>query len=627
MKREIFRLHLQGKCRHLVMLLLLLMSALQTIAVPTVFAAQVQQRAAKGWSVANLSQSRSDITATVVGDLAIFAGGNSSKGYSNVVDMYNAEAGQWSTAALSQARNSLVATAVNGSAIFAGGFNSWFSNVVDIYNVSKGQWSTGALSQGREDLVATTVGNLAIFAGGTGPAWASNSNIVDIYNSGTGQWSAAALSQGRFGLAATTVGNDAIFAGGEVNNPSGGYTYSAVVDIYNSSTGQWSTSKLSQARGGLAATTVGDEAIFAGGGSGTGSPSDVVDIYNSSTGQWSTSKLSQARSSLAAITVGDEAIFAGGWSGTGSPSDVVDIYNSSTGQWSTSKLSQARGNLAATTFGDEAVFAGGWSGTGSSSNVVDIYNSSTGQWSTSKLSQARGNLAATTVGDEAFFAGGQSSPYGGQTNIVDIYHFGVNSTPQIMNVTAQPVQLYIIMLMVWGLFWLVSLAVPILICWLTYKCLASIPNEFRRQEPAMAWLLLIPLFNIVWMFFVFLPLARGYQAYFQSRGRTDVGDCGYKLSHSMCVWTALSLIPLVGWFLFVWVAFVLWIIALVKAWHFKRLIEQDMAVAATPPPPPVRHMPPPPYSRSVAVPPPPPPPPRSPRAASQPPPLPRRDGP
>jgi hypothetical protein len=42
----------------------------------------------------------------------------------------------------------------------------------------------------------------------------SQSNAVDLYNSTTGAWSTAQLSVARYGLAATSVGNVALFAGG-----------------------------------------------------------------------------------------------------------------------------------------------------------------------------------------------------------------------------------------------------------------------------------------------------------------------------------------------------------------------------------------------------------------------------
>ena len=68
--------------------------------------------------------------------------------------------------------------------------------------------------------------------------------------------------------------------------------------------------------------------------------SDRVDIYDAATGDWSTTQLARPLG-LAATTVGHLAIFAGG---TTTPietfgSSLVDIYDTSTGQWSTAALS------------------------------------------------------------------------------------------------------------------------------------------------------------------------------------------------------------------------------------------------------------------------------------------------
>ncbi len=46
---------------------------------------------------------------------------------------------------------------------------------------------------------------------------------------------------------------------------------------------------------------------------GGGVPSAVVDVYNGTTGAWSTAQLSVARYYLAAASVGNLALFAGGY--------------------------------------------------------------------------------------------------------------------------------------------------------------------------------------------------------------------------------------------------------------------------------------------------------------------------
>ncbi len=46
----------------------------------------------------------------------------------------------------------------------------------------------------------------------------SFTNALDFYNSASGTWSTAQLSLARSGIAATSVGNVAIFAGGQNSN-------------------------------------------------------------------------------------------------------------------------------------------------------------------------------------------------------------------------------------------------------------------------------------------------------------------------------------------------------------------------------------------------------------------------
>ena len=78
--------------------------------------------------------------------------------------------------------------------------------------------------------------------------------------------------------------------------------------------------------------------------------------------------LSSARYNLAATSIGDYALFGGG--NDSSYSSVVDAYNSSLVRSTPTPLSSARGYLAATSIGDYALFGGGYS---SSSSVVDVY--------------------------------------------------------------------------------------------------------------------------------------------------------------------------------------------------------------------------------------------------------------
>jgi hypothetical protein len=134
-----------------------------------------------------------------------------------------------------------------------------------------------------------------------------------------------------------------------------------------------------------------------------------------------------------------------------------------------------------------------------------------------------------------------------------------------------------VMLVVYGVIFLVAVAILIFVCFLLYTILSAVPPQFRLMEPGMVWLLLIPLFSMVWMFFVYIRISKSYQAYFRSIGRYDVGDCGEQIGLWYCICTVSSLIPCVGGIAGM-VGFVLMIIYLVQLWGLK-----NQLLAITPP--------------------------------------------
>ena len=105
---------------------------------------------------------------------------------------------------------------------------------------------------------------------------------------------------------------------------------------------------LSVARYALAATSIGDYALFGG-----GSPS-TVDAYNTTLTRSTPTVLSLARFYLSATSIGDYALFGGGY-----PSATVDAYNTTLTRSTPTALSVGRYDLAATSIGDYALFGGG----------------------------------------------------------------------------------------------------------------------------------------------------------------------------------------------------------------------------------------------------------------------------
>jgi hypothetical protein len=158
---------------------------------------------------------------------------------------------------------------------------------------------TGRLSKPRAIGSIVAAGSKILFAGGTGSSSGMQSwgeTRVDIYDMATNTWSIAELSEARYQMAGIAAGNKIILAGGS-SGEIGDVTYRAhaAVDIYDLSTNTWSATIMSEAKAGMAAGTVGNKVLFAGGvgtltvGNTTyfGHIKNKVEMYDLLTGEWS----------------------------------------------------------------------------------------------------------------------------------------------------------------------------------------------------------------------------------------------------------------------------------------------------------------------------------------------------
>ena len=215
------------------------------------------------------------------------------------------------------------------------------------------------LSHIRAALAATAVGDLVIFAGGTGSHHdkdAGGSQYVNSYQYDATSQSLIShknlkLSRGRFGLAAATIANFVLFAGGTIsivqdNKETNKYITkeSECIDVFEYD-GQGSLKlssikpTLSQARANLSATTVDNFVIFAGGGNNVVKKTLYAHVFNSM-------ELKSINSEL-------------------SVSDNVDVFKygdkniTNYTQKAGLNLSIARTEMGATTVVNFAIFAGG----------------------------------------------------------------------------------------------------------------------------------------------------------------------------------------------------------------------------------------------------------------------------
>jgi hypothetical protein len=121
----------------------------------------------------------------------------------------------------------------------------------------------------------------------------------------------------------------------------------------------------------------------------------------------------------------------------------------------------------------------------------------------------------------------------------------------------------------------IALAIGAFICYQLYLAAARLPEANRKLAPASVFLLLVPLVNIVWLFFVVMRLSEGYQQYFAAQQRTDVGDCGYRVGLGWAIAGACVVVPIANAFAGL-AALILMILYLVKMSQLKAQVTPPM---------------------------------------------------
>lgn len=105
----------------------------------------------------------------------------------------------------------------------------------------------------------------------------------------------------------------------------------------------------------------------------------------------------------------------------------------------------------------------------------------------------------------------------------------------------------------------------------------------RTMQPGMVWLLLIPLFNLIWNFFVVLGLARSLANEFARRGiPVPEPEPGQSIGMAMSICACCGLIPVLG-VLASFASLVLWIMYWVKIAGYSQALAQSSATLVSPP--------------------------------------------
>lgn len=118
---------------------------------------------------------------------------------------------------------------------------------------------------------------------------------------------------------------------------------------------------------------------------------------------------------------------------------------------------------------------------------------------------------------------------------------------------------------------IIGLAIGVFICYQLYLTADRLPAANRKLAPASVFLLLVPLLNLFWLFFVVLKLSEGYQQYFAAKSRSDVGDCGQGVGLGWAVAAIATMLPIVH-VLAALAALVLMVVYLVKMSQLRAMV-------------------------------------------------------
>jgi hypothetical protein len=120
-------------------------------------------------------------------------------------------------------------------------------------------------------------------------------------------------------------------------------------------------------------------------------------------------------------------------------------------------------------------------------------------------------------------------------------------------------------LLVLGILYLVALQ----------KALDAVSDENRKMPSGQVWLLLIPLFNMVWAFIVVARIADSFRDEF-SRLNIDYNEPRptYNIGLAKCILSVCGIVPFLG-YLASFASLICWIIYWVKVNECRKLIEAN----------------------------------------------------
>ena len=112
-----------------------------------------------------------------------------------------------------------------------------------------------------------------------------------------------------------------------------------------------------------------------------------------------------------------------------------------------------------------------------------------------------------------------------------------------------------------------------------HKALSRCDPSSRTMVPGQVWLNLIPIFNLIWPFFVVNAISESLHREFTRRGMVEEPQPGRSLGMALAILAVISVVPILGFVTGIG-ALVCWILYWIKIAGYSEKIAQPFVTAA-----------------------------------------------